>query len=204
MKGFSIVGIGTDVGKTVVSAIVCEGLSGCYFKPIQAGDLDNSDRIKIERWCSNSIETIPEVYKLQKPMAPHAAAALENIEIDLGKIEIPNTTKPLILEGAGGVLVPLNVKGETIADIHLKSGLPVIIVSRNYLGSINHTMLTIEALKSRGLIIEGIIYTDTPSPHTEQIIEKLTAVKKIANIPLNEDVNAEFIRRQAKLIREYL
>jgi len=197
MKGFAIAGIGTDVGKTVVSAIVTEALEGYYFKPIQAGDLDNSDSIKVRRWCSEKVTVGEERYRLNEPMAPHKAAELDGIQLKLSDIELPKTEQPFILEGAGGVLVPLNEKGETILDIYKKSKFPVIIVSRHYLGSINHTLLTIRVLQAENLPIAGIIYVGDESAHTEEIIEQLTKVKSLGRVPIAQEVNSAFIQQQA-------
>ena len=197
MKGFAIAGIGTDVGKTVVSAIVTEAVEGCYFKPVQAGDLDNSDSIKVRKWCSDKVVISTERFRLTEPMAPHKAAELDGVEIRLSDIEFPKTDQPLILEGAGGVLVPLNEKGDTILDVYKKSKLPIILVSRHYLGSINHTLLTIQAIKAAGLSLAGIIYVGDESEHTEHIIEKLTSVKSLGRVPIASEVNSTFIKEQA-------
>ena len=196
MKGFSIVGIGTDVGKTVVSAILAEALKAAYFKPIQAGDLDNSDRIKIRKWCSDTVVDFPEAFRLSEPMAPHGAAKLDELELSVSKINFPKTSKPLILEGAGGLLVPLNEK-ETFADVYKKAGLPAIVVSRHYLGSINHTFLTFEILKKYEIDIAGIIYVGEENKVTESIIESFYAPNVIGRVVLPEDVNSEFIKNEA-------
>ena len=198
MKGFSIAGIGTDVGKTVVSAILAEALGAHYFKPVQAGDIDNSDSIKIKSWCSDRVQVAEETFKLLEPMAPHAAAAREGITLSLDSIEFPKTQQPLILEGAGGVLVPLNEKGETFLDIYEKAQLPVIVISRHYLGSINHTLLTVEALKSRGLTIAGIIFVGAENKETEAIIEKLTKLNTLGRVVLSETIDADFIQQNAR------
>lgn len=198
MKGFSIAGIGTDVGKTVVSAILSEALSAHYFKPIQAGDLDSSDSIKIGKWCSDRVKIADEQFKLLEPMAPHAAAAREGIALTLDAISFPKSQQPLILEGAGGVLVPLNDKGETFLDIYEKAQLPIIVVSRHYLGSINHTLLTVEALRLRGLTIAGIIFVGTENKESEDIIEKFTKSKSLGRVVLTETIDATFIQEYAK------
>ncbi len=148
-RHFFITGISTEVGKTLVSAIVTEALEADYWKPIQSGDLDDSDSHKIERLISNPKTKIhPNSYALKTPMSPHAAADIDGVRIDTTKIVTPQTANDLVIEGAGGLLVPLNEK-ETIADL-IKPGYKVILVSRNYLGSINHTLLSVEALKHRG------------------------------------------------------
>ncbi|MEM8848047.1 MAG: dethiobiotin synthase, partial [Bacteroidota bacterium] len=135
-----VTGISTEVGKTVASAIVVEALEADYWKPVQAGDLDNSDSHKIERLISNTKTKIhPNSYALNTPMSPHAAAEIDGIRVDLEKIVPPQTENHLVIEGAGGLLVPLNEK-DTINDLIL-TNYKVIVVSRHYLGSINHTLL---------------------------------------------------------------
>ncbi len=196
-KGLGVVGIGTDVGKTVVSAILAEALEAIYFKPIQAGDLNNSDRLKIQRWCSSNVQTLEEVYKLENAMAPHAAAELEGIRLDLDAIRFEKQNKTMLLEGAGGILVPLNDK-HTLLDIYKKSGFPVVLISRNYLGSINHTLMTLEILKSHQIPVLGIIYTGEPSIHTESIIEKISGLKKIGELQFPNEINQGFIKEQSE------
>ena len=139
MKLF-ITGISTDVGKTIASAIITEALEADYWKPIQAGDLDNSDSHKIQRYISNGKSVIHEnSYKLNTPASPHLAAKLDGISIDLKNIIEPKTNNHLVIEGAGGVLVPLN-NSDFVIDL-VQPEYKVIIVSRHYLGSINHTLL---------------------------------------------------------------
>ena len=154
MKLF-ITGISTDVGKTITSAIVVEALQADYWKPIQAGDLDNSDSRKVKDLISNSETQIFEnSYQLNTPASPHYAAQIDNVEIKLDKIIEPKTENNLVIEGAGGLFVPLN-NNDCVIDL-IKPDYEVIVVSRHYLGSINHTLLTIEALKSRNITKDGI------------------------------------------------
>ena len=157
-NSFFITGISTEVGKTLVSAIVVKALGADYWKPIQAGDLENSDTIKIKALVGAMDTTTlhPEGVCLQTPMSPHAAAALEEIKIEIQKIVRPKTNNNLVIEGAGGLLVPLNDR-QTVADLILPED-KIVLVSRHYLGSINHTLLTIEALRNRNLKVAGIIF----------------------------------------------
>ena len=158
MNKIFITGIGTDVGKTIVSSIVVEALKADYWKPIQAGELGYSDSHKIKELISNERSRIFESsYALNTPMSPHAAAAIDGITIDLDKITIPDTRNNIVIEGAGGLLVPINDK-ETIIDI-IKNNYKIIIVSRHYLGSINHTLLTVEVLRNHSFEISGIIFS---------------------------------------------
>ena len=197
---YIVTGIGTDVGKTVVSAILSEALKATYWKPIQAGDLDNSDSIKVNKWTTDNVNVIEERFRLNSPMSPHAAAAIDGIEIQIKDIQKPATEGNLIIEGAGGIMVPINEKGDTYLDVFEELKLPVIIISKNYLGSINHTLMTIEMIQSRGIEIKGIIFSGISNEATESIILSKTKLKCLARIPEATEVNAEFIQTQAKQI----
>ncbi|HLO74214.1 MAG TPA: dethiobiotin synthase [Flavobacterium sp.] len=180
MKLF-ITGIGTDVGKTITSSIIVEALEADYWKPIQAGDLDHSDSHKIQKFISNRKTVIHESsYKLNTPASPHLAAKLDEVTIDLKAIKEPKTKNNLVIEGAGGVFVPLN-SSDCIIDL-IQKDYKVIVVSRHYLGSINHTLLTIEALKSRKIKIAGIIFSGDENEATEEIILSKTGVTCIGRI----------------------
>jgi dethiobiotin synthetase len=204
IKGVSIVGIGTDVGKTVVSAIISEALRACYFKPAQAGDLDNSDSMKVERLTSDSVTVAPEVFRLKTPMAPHGAAKIDGVEMRVSDIQLPRTDQPIVLEGAGGLMVPLNEHNETFLDVYKKAGLPVVLVSRHYLGSINHTLLTIDRLKLEELSILGVVYVGEENEVTESIIERNTGVKLLARIPWADDLTPDFIKAQSSKLKGLL
>lgn len=180
MKLF-ITGIGTDVGKTIASAIITQALEADYWKPVQAGDLENSDSHKVQRFISNDKTVIHEnCYKLNTPASPHLAATIDGITIDLKKIIEPKTKNNLVIEAAGGILVPLN-DSDCIIDL-IQKDYKVILVSRHYLGSINHTLLTFEALKSRKIAVAGIIFSGDENSSTEQIILKKTGAKLIGRI----------------------
>lgn len=197
---YIVTGIGTDVGKTVVSAILSEALKATYWKPIQAGDLDNSDSIKVNKWTTDNVNVLEERFRLNSPMSPHAAAAIDGIEIQIRDIQKPVIEGNLIIEGAGGIMVPINEKGDTYLDVFEELKLPVIIISKNYLGSINHTLMTIEMIQSRGIEIKGIIFSGISNEATESIILSKTKLKCLARIPEATEVNAEFIQTQAKQI----
>ncbi len=180
MKLF-ITGIGTDVGKTIASAIITEALEADYWKPIQAGDLDYSDSHKVKKLVSNAKSQFHEnSYQLNTPASPHLAAAIDGIQINLKKIKEPKTNNHLVIEGAGGILVPLNDK-DCIIDL-IQKDYKVIVVSRHYLGSINHTLLAIEALQSRKIKVAGIIFSGDENHATETIILKKTGAKCIGRI----------------------
>ena len=165
MKLF-ITGIGTDVGKTMASAILTQALEADYWKPIQAGDLDDSDSHKVQQLISNPVSQIFEnSYTLTTAASPHLAAAIDGITIDLHHIKEPKTKNNLVIEGAGGILVPLN-EMDCIIDL-IQKDYKVILVSRHYLGSINHTLLTYEALKNRNIQLAGIIFSGDENKASE-------------------------------------
>ncbi|MGB8704565.1 MAG: dethiobiotin synthase [Gillisia sp.] len=197
-KTYFVTGIGTEVGKTVAAAIVTETLKADYWKPIQAGDLDKSDTHKVKYLVSNKNTVFhPNAFQLNTPMSPHAAAEIDGVKIEAQKIERPNTENNLVIEGAGGILVPLN-DTETILDL-IRPDDEVILVSRHYLGSINHTLLSVEMLKQRNLKIAGIIFNGDKHPSTEDIILKisgLTCIGRIENEPyFDENVVKEYAER---------
>lgn len=202
MKLF-ITGIGTDVGKTIVSAIITQALEADYWKPIQAGDLNNSDSHKIARYISNEKTVIHEnSYKLNTPASPHWAAELDGITIDIKQIKEPKTENNLVIEGAGGVLVPLN-DTDCIIDL-IKKEYKVIVVSRHYLGSINHTLLTCEALKSRKIEVAGILFSGDENKASEAIILKKTKAKYIGRIENEPYFDQNVVRAYADEFREKL
>ena len=200
---YFITGIGTDVGKTVASAIVTESLKADYWKPIQAGDLEYSDSKKIRSLISNSETFIyPEGAKLNTPMSPHAAAEIDGVNLSVKKIKRPDTSRSLVIEGAGGILVPINNK-ETILDL-IKPTDKVIVVSKHYLGSINHTLLTIEILKGKGLQVAGIIFNGEENASTEQVILEMTGVHFIGRIQQEPYFDRNVIKEYADLFRDEL
>lgn len=195
-----VTGIGTEVGKTIASSILVENLKADYWKPIQAGELENSDSIKVKNLISNTKSVFhSESYKLKEPMSPHAAAERDNITIELLKIIPPKTDNHLVIEGAGGVFVPLN-KEDCILDIIPKTNSEVVIVSRHYLGSINHTLLTIKALQDRNISIKGIIFSGDENKDTESIIIKMTGIKFLFRINEEIEFNKEIIKKYAQQI----
>lgn len=178
-----VTGIGTGIGKTIVSATLVEKLKADYWKPVQSGDLDTSDTKTVKNLISNN-RTIfhPETYGLTQPFSPHKSAAIDKITIDENKFVIPKTDNALIIEGAGGLMVPLNDRFLIIDLIkHLKT--PVILVTQNYLGSINHTLLSVDALKQRGIPIKGIIFNGLKDIYSKEYILEYTGVRLLGHIP---------------------
>ncbi len=202
MKIF-ITGISTEVGKTITSAIVVESLKADYWKPIQAGDLENSDSSKVKRLISNSTSTLySNSYKLNTPASPHLAAKIDGIEIKTSAIKTPETKNNLVIEGAGGLFVPLNDK-DYIIDL-IKPEYKIVLVSRHYLGSINHTILSVEALKSRGLEVAGIIFSGKEDEATEAIIESKFQIPVIGRIEEEPYFDQDVILDYAEQFRENL
>lgn len=203
MRKIFVTGIGTDVGKTLVSSILVEALKADYWKPVQTGSFFSTDTAKVQKWVSNSESKFhPEAYCLKQYMSPHAAAELEQTEILLSKINLPDTENTLIIEGAGGLMVPLN-RSEFMIDMITKFDGEVILVVQNYLGSINHTLLSVEALKSRGLNILGLIFNGPPHQLSEDIILDTTKLKLLGRINKETDLDKSVISRYAKTF-EYL
>lgn len=199
---YFVTGIGTEIGKTVVAATMVEALQADYWKPIQSGDLDHTDSMKVQNWISNTQTRIfPERFRLNTPLSPHASAAIDGVEIKVQDFQLPNTSRPLIVEGAGGLMVPLNHQ-ETMLDLMQNLGLPVILVVRHYLGSINHTLLSLEVLRSRGIVLAGLLYNGAENVASEEAIEALTGVKVLGRVGEMGEISAEAIAREAELLRE--
>ena len=193
MAKYFITGIGTGIGKTLISAILTEKLKADYWKPIQSGDLDTSDSITLGNLISNTHTVIhPESYKLTQPLSPHLSARLDGIEIDLNKIHMPLTDNNLIIEGAGGLMVPLNEK-ELIIDLIKKLNVEVILVSQNYLGSINHTLLSVNLLKQYEIPIKGIIFNGDENVETERYIQQYAKIEKLGSVPGLKNIDKEKI-----------
>ena len=192
---YFITGIGTGIGKTIVSAIVTEKLQADYWKPIQSGDLDNSDSSKVKALITNSKTVIhDEGFKLTQPLSPHLSAKIDRIALSIDKLQTPDTTNDLIIEGAGGLMVPLNDQ-ELMVDYIKALNVKVILVSQNYLGSINHTLLSIDALKARNIPISGIIFNGDVNVESEQYILQYSGIKLLGNIPQLETLDKESIKQ---------
>lgn len=194
MKGLVIAGIGTDVGKTVVSAIIVESMKADYWKPIQAGELDFTDSDRVKELISNLKSVIhPEAFRLSKPMSPHAAAEYDGITINVNSFELPKMDHTLIIELAGGICVPLN-QSETNLDLIKKWQLPVVLIVNFYLGSINHTLLSIDILKNDNVKIKGILFNGEENLSSKKVILAMTGCKDLGTIPEAEILDKSFIR----------
>tara|TARA_B100001029_G_C15058869_1_gene456661 strand:+ start:1704 stop:2315 length:612 start_codon:yes stop_codon:yes gene_type:complete len=195
---YFITGIGTNIGKTIISAILIEKLKADYWKPIQAGNLEYSDSHFIQEY-TNCPKIHMEQFKLTEPMSPHAASKIDNIEIELDQFKIPNTKSPLIIEGAGGLMVPIN-DNDLILDLIIHLNLDVIVVSQNYLGSINHTLLTIEVLLKNNIQLKGIIFNGNSNSESERIIELQTGIKVLGKIPILDKITKDYLIHYSKKI----
>ena len=202
MKRIFVTGISTEVGKTIASAIITEALEADYWKPIQAGELDNTDSHKVARLISNNKTKIhPCNYELNTPMSPHAAAMIDGVTIEVNNVFEPEIDNHLVIEGAGGLLVPLN-DTDTVMDLILPN-YKIVVVSRHYLGSINHTLLTINWLQLKGYDI-SILFSGDEHPTTESIILKKTGVKSIGRINEEKTFDQEVIKKYADMFRPSL
>jgi dethiobiotin synthetase len=201
MKRFFVSGIGTDVGKTIASAIFAESLEADYWKPIQAGSLNNTDTMKVRSLISNSKSVIhPETFRLSQPMSPHAAAEMDQLKMKLEDFILPETTNTLIIEGAGGVMVPLN-DASLMIDLIEKLHAAVILVSSNYLGSINHTLLSVSALRSRNIPIAGIVFNGKTTPSSEEYILKYTGLKCLLNMEEEKTIDKNILLKYKELLQ---
>ncbi|WP_405384555.1 dethiobiotin synthase [Maribacter sp. LLG6340-A2] len=195
MQKIFVTGISTEVGKTIASAIFTEALKADYWKPVQAGDLDNTDTDKVKRMISNDKSKFhPCSYELKAAMSPHAAAELEGIRIDRFHINEPETENNLVVEGSGGILVPLNDE-DTMFDI-IMPDYKVVVVSRNYLGSINHSLLTINWLLHKGYDV-SVLFSGEANPQTENIILHKTGVSLIGRIDEEKEFTKEVVKKYA-------
>ena len=199
-------GISTEVGKTVCSAILVKALQADYWKPVQSGDLHDTDSMKVAKW--NSLSLPPprfhrETHRLTGPMSPHASAAIDGVHIKRSDFQVPATDKTLIIEGAGGLMVPLNEQ-DTLLDLMRDLQIPVILVFRNYLGSINHTFLSIAQLQQAGVPIAGIVFNGPSTPSTEKIILQMTKVPLLFRIPELSELSLPAIDETARLIKPQL
>jgi dethiobiotin synthetase len=203
MQSIGVIGIHTEIGKTVTSAIIVEALGCDYWKPIQAGELDKSDTMVVRSLILNPYSVLhKEAYRLKLALSPHSAANRENQEIELENIKLPVTNNKLVVETAGGILSPIN-NFQTNLDLILHLNIPVVLVSKSYLGSINHTMLTINVLKQNNIEIKGIIFNGQKTIDSENFILLNSKLKCLGNID-EAKVNTEMILSNANRLRDNL
>ncbi len=200
MSKIFVTGISTEVGKTIISAVIVEALKADYWKPIQSGDLRDSDTDKIKKLVSNSKSKFHQnSYALKTPMSPHASSHIDGLKIKLEEISVPKTKNHLVIEGAGGLLVPLNDE-KTILDL-INSDYKVVVVSRHYLGSINHTLLTLDKLKQKQLKT-AIVWSGDINKSTEDIIKKMSGVPVIGRLNDEPYFDKNVIKEYADIFKE--
>ena len=192
---FVITGTDTDVGKTVCAAMLTLGMKGLYWKPIQCGTEEGTDRQRLAEICGEE-STLPEKYIFQAPLSPHRASELENISIDVNSLTIPNVPEDtaLIIEGAGGLMVPIT-REFLFIDLFQTWNIPVILCARTALGTINHTLLSIEALKEWNIPIHGIIFVGDDNPDTIETIMQISGIKSLGRVPMMEEVDCERLKK---------
>ena len=194
---YIIAGISTEIGKTFISSILTETFEADYWKPIQSGALDFTDTDTVKSLISNTKTVFhPETYRLMEPMSPHAAAEIDGVKIQLSNFILPKTTNNLIVELAGGLMVPLNNR-ETNLDLIKKLALPVILVSQNYLGSINHTLLSVEILKYYNLPIKGLIFNGKKNISSEDFILNYTGLECLGKVDFEENIDNNVVKKCA-------
>jgi dethiobiotin synthetase len=204
LSQYFVTGIDTDIGKTIISAILVEALEADYWKPIQAGNLEESDSRVVEQLISNEqSHFFKECYRFKTAASPHYAANLEGTKMDYNKFQLPETNNNLIVEGAGGLFVPITKK-HLIIDLIQKLNLPVVLVSKHYLGSINHTLSSIFALQSRNIPIAGIIFNGDYVRSSQDFILEYSNINSLGNIPKMKYISKKSICLYAKMIRDLL
>ncbi len=202
MRRIFVSGIGTGVGKTIAAAALVENMKADYWKPVQAGDTEGTDKQIVSSLISNNKSVMhPETYLLKTPASPHHAAFLEGIDIKSADFVVPQTSNNLVIEGAGGLMVPLNNSGYLFIDLIEQMQAEVVLVSQNYLGSINHTLLSVEAVEKRNLKVAGIIFNGTPNTATEKFITHHTGWPIIGKITHEKHIDKKTIKKYAQLFR---
>ena len=182
MTIFTITGTDTDIGKTVFAAALTRAIDAHYWKPVQAGLADGTDAATVAALGVAADRILPEAYRLHTPCSPHRAAEIDGIEIDPDRLTPPEKATPLIVEGAGGALVPVT-RRLLYADLFARWGHPVVIVARTGLGTINHSLMTIEALRARGVPLLGIAFIGDPEEDSEGIVAELGGIKRLGRLP---------------------
>jgi dethiobiotin synthetase len=205
MNKIFITGIGTGIGKTFISALLARALEADYWKPIQAGYEEGTDGEYVQQVLQGTSSIVhPEVYKLKMPASPHIASREEGVNISIQKIceQVPSISRNLIIEGAGGLLVPIN-GSEFVADLIKALGAKVILISRNYLGSINHSLLTARVCREMNLPVLGWIFNDQYLHYEEEIVS-WTNYPMIASVPYRNAADGQFIEAQAATLQKRL
>ena len=194
MNRFVVTGTNTDIGKTVFAAALTQALDGCYWKPVQAGLDDGTDAQRVAALTGLAPGRIlPEVWRLQTPASPHHAADLDGVRIDAEALTLPNYDRPLVIEGAGGALVPLNDE-VLFADVFARWKLPTIVCASTALGTINHSLLTLEALRSRNVPVLGIAFIGDANASSEAAIVRFGQVRRLGRLPWLDTLTPDTLR----------
>jgi dethiobiotin synthetase len=189
-----VTGTDTGIGKTVFAAGLAGALDGVYWKPVQAGIEDETDRATVLRLSGLAPEhVLAEVYRLRTPASPHLAAERDGIVIDPDALTLPVTTRPLVVEGAGGLLVPLT-RRMTYIDVMARWNAPVVLCARTTLGTINHSLLSVEALRARNIAIVGIAFVGDENQESERIIVELGRVRRLGRLPHLDPLTSSSLR----------
>ena len=194
-----VCGTDTDVGKTVVSALLVQGLEASYWKPVQSGLEDGGDRTRVQRLLGLPDERfLPEAHAFQTPVSPHWAAELDEAYLDPADLTLPSHQGSLVVETAGGLMVPLNRQWLQIDQLtHWR--LPIVLVARSGLGTLNHTLLSLEALKRRNLSVIGLILNGPQHPDNPRTLEQFGQVPVLAQLPVLKPLNAAALAEQWQL-----
>ena len=194
MRGYIVTGTDTGVGKTVFAAGLAGHLRARYWKPVQSGLEDASDSELAAQLSGRRATILPEGYRLTEPLSPHESARLDGVTIDPARLALPEGEGPLVVEGAGGVLVPLTDSLLSI-EVFAQWGLPAIVVARTTLGTINHSLLTLEALKARGVPVAGIAFSGEANPASEAAIISFGQVPHLGRLPRLDPLDATTLAR---------
>ena len=191
---FVITGTDTNIGKTIFSAALVDALNAYYWKPVQSGLEEATDSETVIQLAGlPPRKIIPETWRLKTPASPHLSAQIDGVEIDTDALEVPSVDAPLVIEGAGGLHVPLT-RRTTFIDVFARWQKPVILCAKTGLGTINHTLLSLEALNRRNIPVHGIAFIGDPQPDTEQIIPELSGVRKLGRLPRLATLDPETLR----------
>jgi len=199
-----VTGIGTNVGKTIMSAVLTEALQADYWKPIQSGTIEGRDAETVKSLISNNVTVIhPEAYSLKEPLSPHFAAKLEGVEIELNQIHLPKTNNQLLIEGAGGLMVPINDQHYVI-DIAKQFNCDIVLVASNYLGCINHALLSIDYILRHNLKLSMLILNGEFEPEVETVITNYAKISTIIKVPTLKSLSKAEVASVALIVREQL
>ena len=190
-----VAGTDTEIGKTVFAAGLADLLGANYWKPIQAGLEGETDSHIVARLGGLSDDRIvPELYRLQTPASPHHAAAIDGVHIAVDSLDVPDTGgRALVIEGSGGLLVPLN-RTTLYIDVFARWHIPVVLCARTALGTINHSLLSIEALRNRNIELLGIAFIGESNPESERVICEIGRVRRLGRLPRLSPLNGSTLR----------